>query len=226
MACMADMHLTTCAAHRFKAPDRAGSVFCFSVSIRRSLTTSPCAGPDTFFAVNAFQETLISVVVAPLLEIVSQVRPVVLNHTVPCTDGPSFAELAGDDLALCLPAQRMGHSTATPASKWRVTRVQVTVISGRCSVSVPIFDVPEPPMMMMPPPPPMMMNQTIPMCEDTCAPDMRQCFGSGFDAPRACCSDDYICVRRDDDFSQCRLNGRPGTFVVWDGREEVCTPPM
>lgn len=95
--------------------------------------------------------------------------------------------------------------------------MQIQVVRGRCSIPVPVFAVPdggdvgnmEPPM-------------AIPSCAEECALDGRVCSGSGFDTPAACCSLDYKCIRRDDNFSQCRFMGRPGTRVPWDGREEVC----
>eukprot|EP00892_Ulva_mutabilis_P007876 jgi/Ulvmu1/5460/UM228_0002.1 len=68
------------------------------------------------------------------------------------------------------------------------------------------------------PPPP-----TGPKCGGTCARNNRQCDGTTFDAPVACCDDKYMCVRRNSRFSQCRLGGEPG-FGTWDGTIVTCTP--
>lgn len=134
---------------------------CRTVLIRVSsaLYLQQCAGPDSFFNITAFQETLTEVILAPFIEIIDSIQ----------------------------------------------------VVSGRCSVTVPVFAIPGEEE-----------EEEIPTCADTCSEDNKACAGSRFDRPAACCSPDYICVRRDDKFSQCRLNGRPGTFREWDGREEVC----
>lgn len=143
---------------------------CRTILIRSTsaLYLQQCSGPDSFFNIAAFQETLTEVILEPFIEVIGQIQ----------------------------------------------------VISGRCSVTLPVFAVPgedddDDDSMGMG-------MEEIPTCEDTCAEDNKVCFGKNFDAPRACCSPDYVCIRRDEEFSQCRLNGRPGTFVEWDGREEVC----
>lgn len=95
--------------------------------------------------------------------------------------------------------------------------MQIQLVRGRCSVRVPVFAIPGDS-----DPDPEPMGPPLPTCAEECAADNRPCFGRGFKTPAACCNPDYMCIRRDENFSQCRFMGRLGTRIPWDGREEVC----
>lgn len=67
---------------------------------------------------------------------------------------------------------------------------------------------------------------TGPICppDSACIRDNRQCAGQGFEVALACCSDEFLCVRRNDLFAQCRRGGVPG-LVNWEGSILPCGVP-
>lgn len=86
---------------------------------------------------------------------------------------------------------------------------------------------PPTPAVVTPPPPPAVTTPTptpaTGVCTDPadCVPANRQCAGTGFAASKACCDAGFLCVRRNEGFSQCRLNGEPG-LSAWEGTILPC----
>ena len=112
--------------------------------------------------------------------------------------------------------------------------MQATVIGGECFIDVNVTAATEIILPPAPPPPPPMMNMTMNMtmppsppsppalvCPDQCIRNNRQCAGDGFDVAQECCDPEFLCVRRNDRFSQCRRGGIPG-LVNWEGSILPC----
>ena len=104
---------------------------------------------------------------------------------------------------------------------------QFTVLGNVCDIDLTLALSPQPGATPLPAPaltpsaPTSAASLALPACRAQCARNNRQCDGTAFDSPAACCSPDHLCVRRNSRFSQCRLNGEPG-FGTWEGTITMC----
>lgn len=65
-------------------------------------------------------------------------------------------------------------------------------------------------------------SDTIPKCDGlACAGKNKKCGGKGFAEVLPCCNDDFLCVKKNNGFMQCRRDGIPRDDT-WDGTVVTC----
>lgn len=184
-----------------------------------SAVFAQCAGMGDMFSVNVLEEEIVNATITSLSTVLAQASVIggvcdidltveastIINPPTSNKPSPTPPPPPTPTPPTPTPPPMKGNMPSPPAPTPTPPPVKAKMPSPS-----------PPPPSPSPPPPP-----ALPKCGPTCAKNNRQCDGSTFDAPLACCDDKYACVRRNARFSQCRRGGVPGT-TSWDGTIVQC----
>ena len=178
-------------------------------SATTSAVFAQCAGMGDQFSVTVLEEEIVTASITALSTVIAQATVI---------GGECDIDLTAVASTTINPPT---VSTPRPSPVPTPTSTPAPVPTPNATPTPSPVPTPQPTSAPKPTATPATSSPALPACRAQCARDNRQCDGTTFDSPAACCSPDHLCVRRNSRFSQCRLNGVPG-LGTWEGTITMC----